>query len=460
LNLPPDANRLSKGVEPITGPRTTEETEVTLPWYHKHGGTMRYSQLFGKTRKFAPKDELTKNAQFLVRAGFVNKLMAGSYSYLPLGLRVLNKISRIVREEMNAIGGQEVSLPLMHPAENWKKTGGWETIDILFKLTSRVEKEYALAQSNEEVITPLAKEYVRSYKDLPLALYVIQPKFRDELRAKSGILRGREFLMKDLYSWHRDQKDFERYYEVVKQAYFRIFSRCGLVAKATEASGGSFSEKISYEFEVLTEAGEDDILYCDKCDHCVNVEIAKVKEGETCPKCKHSKLAKARASEVGNVFDLGQKYTKAFEFMLTDKAGESFYPVMGCYGIGISRVMGVIVERFADAKGIVWPESVAPFQAHLVDLEIKNQPASRRAKIKNDGEEIYRKLVAAGIEVLWDNRKGISAGEKFSDADLIGIPVRLVVSEKTGEKVELKRRSEDKTELLTTEEVIGRLKLK
>jgi len=422
---------------------------------------MRYSQLFTKTRKKAPRDELTRNAQLLVRAGFVNKLMAGVYSYLPLGLRVLRKIENIVREEMNAIGGQEVFLPALHPSENWKKTGGWDNIDVLFKIKSRTGRDYALGQSHEEVITPLVKEYVNSYKDLPVFVYQIQEKYRDELRAKSGVLRGREFGMKDLYSFHTDQADFEKFYEKAKKAYLKIYKRCGLTAKVTEASGGSFSEKISYEFMVLTDAGEDDILYCDKCEYCINVDIAKSKEGNTCPKCKKGILVKARASEVGNVFDLGQKYSRDFDFYVLDKKGKKIYPVMGCYGIGTTRLLGVIVERFNDEKGILWPESVAPFQAHLVDLEVKSQ----KSKVKSFAETIYSKLLDAGVEVLWDDRKDISAGEKFAEADLIGIPVRLVVSDKTrsissgqaGDKVEWKRRDSDKTELVGVEEAVRRI---
>ena len=408
---------------------------------------MRYSKLFGKTRKLPPKDELTKNAQLLVQAGYVNKLMAGAYSYLPLGLRVLNNISQIVRQEMEAVGGQEVFLPALHPAENWKKTGGWEKIDILFKIKSRTEREYALGQSHEEVITPLVKEYIKSYKELPLSLYQIQSKYRDELRAKSGILRGREFMMKDMYSWHQDQKDFERYYEIVKKAYLKVYSRCGLTAKVTEASGGSFSEKISFEFMVLTDAGEDDILSCDQCEYCVNLDIAEVKDGDKCPKCKKGKLAKVRASEVGNIFDLGQKYTKDFSFQLEDKDGNKFYPVMGCYGIGISRLMGVIVEKWADDKGIIWPEKISPFDIHLIELGEEKE-----------GEKIYHGLKKARVEVLYDDRRDISAGQKFAEADLIGIPLRLVVSKKTGGKVELKKRSEKKTEIVSLEEVIKRLK--
>ena len=379
---------------------------------------MKLSETFVKTLKESPKEAETINHRLLVRAGYVRQLMAGVYTYLPLGLRVLNKISEIIREEMNAIGGREVLMPLLHPSSIWKQTGGWETIDVLFKLQSRTKKDYALAQSHEEVVVPLAREFIHSVKDLPLSIYHIQWKFRDELRSKSGLLRGREFLMKDLYSWHIDQADFDKYYQKAKQAYLKIFKRLGLVAKVTEASGGSFSQKISYEFEVLTDAGEANILYCDSCDFCVNVDdIDKYKQGEDCPTCKKSKLKPARAAEVGNVFDLGQKYTKAFGLVVDNAKGEKVYPIMGCYGIGISRTMGVLVEQFHDDKGIIWPKEVAPFATHLIGLNGK-------------GDQIYQKLLASGIDVLFDDRD-IPAGEKFADADLIGIPVRLVISDRT-----------------------------
>lgn len=411
---------------------------------------MRYSKLFAKTKQFASKDEVTLNAQLLIRAGFVDKLMAGVYTYLPLGNRVIHNISQIVREEMNAIGGQEVTMPALHPSEIWKKTGAWESVDVLFKIHSRTEKEYALGQSHEEVVTPIAKAYAVSYKDLPLAIYQIQSKFRDELRAKSGILRGREFLMKDMYSWHQTQEDFDAFYSTVKQAYLRIYERCGLLAKVTEASGGSFTQKISYEFMVLTDAGEDDILYCDTCEYCINAEITSLIAGEGCPKCQNGKLAKARASEVGNVFDLGQKYSKDFGMELMDERGAKFLPIMGCYGIGISRLMGVIVEKWADDKGMIWPKSVSPFLVHLVDLT--------NHEVKQQAERMYQVLQQAGIEVLWDDREEVSAGKKFADADLIGCPVRLVVSAKTGDKVEWKERKSPQAELLSLDEVLTRLK--
>src|SRR5258708_3773959 len=251
--------------------------------------------------------------------------------------------------------------------------------------------------------------YVNTYKDLPKAVYQIHWKFRDELRSKSGLLRGIEFLMKDMYSFHENQEDFDKFYAVTKEAYLKVFKRLGLVAKVTEASGGAFTEKISYEFMVLTDAGEDDILYCDACEFCVNVQIAKQKEGEKCPSCGKGKLAKAKASEVGNVFDLGKKYGKDFDLTFVDRDGKKQHAIMGCYGIGISRLMGVIVEKFNDEKGILWPESVAPFKAHLLALA------------GADGTKVYESLQKAGIEVLYDDRDA-SAGEKFAEADLIGIP--------------------------------------
>lgn len=392
----------------------------------------KQSELFTKTLRNVPKDEETINSQLLVRAGFVNKLMAGVYSYLPLGLRVLNKVAQVVREEINAIGGQEVLMPTLHPAEIWKTTGGWDKIDVLFKVKSRTDKDYALGQSEEEVVTPLTMGYVDTYKDLPKAVYQIGWKYRDELRSKSGLLRGREFYMKDMYSFHENQEDFEKYYEVAKKAYLQIFSRLGLVAKVTEGSGGSFTEKISYEFMVLTDAGEDNIFYCDECEYCVNQEIAKNKEGDKCPKCGKGKLAKAKASEVGNVFDLGQKYGKDFDLGFKDKDGKKQYPVMGCYGIGVSRLMGVIVEKFHDEKGIIWPKEVSPFDVHLVNI----------SKNKKQADQIYEALHGKGYSVLYDERE-VSAGVKFADSDLIGIPKRFLVSDKTLEnsEVEIKDRA-------------------
>jgi prolyl-tRNA synthetase len=402
---------------------------------------MKLSESFVTTLREAPKDATTINHQLLVRAGFVRQLMAGVYTYLPLGLKVLDKVSQIVREEMNTIGANEVLMPMLHPSINWKTTGGWDKIDVLFKVKSRTKRDYALAQSNEETVTPLACEFIHTYKDLPLSIYHINWKFRDELRSKSGILRGREFLMKDLYSFHMDQTDFDKYYQKAKKAYLKVFERLGLTAKVTEASGGGFSEKISYEFEVLTDAGEANILFCGNCEYCVNIDdIKKYNEGDKCPLCGKDTLKHSLASEVGNVFDLGQKYTKAFGLTAINEKGIKIYPIMGCYGIGISRTMGVIVEKFHDEKGIIWPKSVSPFDIHLVGLNGK-------------GGDVYEKLKKEGIDCLFDDRD-LGAGEKFADADLIGIPVRLVVSDKTGDMVEYKERTSGQTKLLNFEEII------
>jgi prolyl-tRNA synthetase len=411
---------------------------------------MRQSALFTKTRREAPKDELAKNAQLLIRAGFVHKEMAGVYSYLSLGLRVLTKIEAIIREEMDAIGGQEIRMATLHPSEPWKQTGAWDHVDVLFKVDSRTEKEYALGQSEEEIVTPIAGEYAPSYKDLPLALYQIGQKYRDELRAKSGIMRGREFGMKDMYSFHTTQEDFDRFYEIVKQAYLRIYTKCGLTAKVTEASGGSFSEKISYEFMVLTDAGEDTILYCNACDYCANVEVAKNEEGDVCPKCGNSKLLKGVASEVGNVFDLGTKYPRSLGFTYKDEQGTDQYPIMGCYGLGTTRLMGVIVEALANEGGMVWPSSVAPFKLHIVSA------ATDSAEVVAYADTLYEDLRTAGAQVLYDDRDA-RAGEKFADSDLIGIPYRVVIGKQvlsTGE-IEVVNRATGEVRKLSREDVLA-----
>ncbi len=399
---------------------------------------MRLSDTPFQTLKTEVGDSDSINYRLLTKAGYVLQLMAGVYSYLPLGLKVLRNIEQVVREEMNEVGGLEVLMPTLHPKSIWETTGAWDSVDVLFKLKSRTDNEYALGQSEEEVVTPLVMSRVQSYKQLPLAVYQIHWKYRDELRAKSGIMRGREFFMKDMYSFHATNEDFLRFYEEVKQSYLKIYKHLGLTAKVTEASGGQFSEKISYEFMVLTDAGEDDILYCDKCDFCVNVEIAKVKEGDSCPKCGNGKLKQAKASEVGNVFDLGQKYGKDFDLSFVDEKDQKQYPFMGCYGIGISRLMGVIVEKHHDDKGIIWPEAVTPAQVHLVNL----------AKSSKEANKLYDELTKAGIDILYDDRDE-SAGVKLNDADLVGLPWRVVLSEKTlaNGEAELKQRTKSETKL-------------
>jgi prolyl-tRNA synthetase len=409
---------------------------------------MRQSQLFTKTQKNPPKDEMSLNAQLLVRSGFVDKLMAGVYTMLPLGLRVIKKIEEIIREEINAIGGQELSMPALHPKEIWEKTGRWKTVDDLYKLKDASDREFALGATHEEVIVPIAKKFIQSYKDIPFAAYQFQNKFRMELRAKSGLLRGREFLMKDLYSFHTDEKDLDDYYERAKGAYFKIFERVGLKSKTyfTFASGGSFS-KYSHEFQTLSSAGEDIIYICEKCKNAINREIKD--ENKKCPVCGGNKFKKEKSIEVGNIFKLKDKFTKPFNFSVRDDKGSQKMVIMGCYGIGLGRLMGTIVEVHNDKQGIIWPESVAPFQVHLISLN-KNKEA----------QKIYDNLQKKNIEVLYDDREDARAGEKFSDADLIGIPWRVVVSEKSlaSGGAELKKRDQQKSKIVKADKLFQSIK--
>lgn len=411
---------------------------------------MRYSRLFGKTIKDTPKDETAINAKLLTRGGFIRREVAGVYNYLPLGLLVLNKIANIVRDEMNKADSQEIFLSALQNKASWEKTGRWQTFDALFKLKSILDTEYALGPTHEEVLVPLVRQFVSSYKDLPLSLYQIQTKFRDEKRAKSGILRGREFLMKDCYSFHSDEEDFNKYYETIKRAYKNIYKRCGLDAIETQASGGAFGE-FSHEYQVITAAGEDEIIYCPGGDFSANAEISPVKEGKECD-LGHGKLLKAKAIEVGNIFPLKTKFSDAFGLMFKDKSGINRSVIMGCYGIGISRLMGAIAEIHNDERGIVWPKTVAPRQAHLIMINDEG------LMIKEKAEGIYEKLLEAGIEVLYDDRADVSAGTKFADADLIGIHVRLVVSAKLLDKIEWKYRSEKETEIIELDEAVKRLR--
>jgi prolyl-tRNA synthetase len=390
---------------------------------------MKQSQLFTKTQKDALKDEVSINAQLLIRAGFIDKEMAGVYTILPLGLRTMNKIEQIIREEINAIAGQEIFMPTLQPKENWLKTGRWETMDDLYKVKDASGREAALGPTHEEVVVPLMQRFINSYKDLPFAVYQFQNKFRMELRAKSGILRGREFIMKDLYSFHLNEEDLDAYYEKSKIAYFNIFERTGLkaVTRLTFASGGSFA-KYSHEFQAITPAGEDIIYVCDKCGLAINKEIKS--EVSNCPACNSTEFKEEKAIEVGNIFKLMNKYTTPFNLTVKDEKGETKEILMGCYGIGLGRLMGTVVEIHHDEKGMIWPENIAPFKIHLLSLN-QNEKA----------QEIYAALTAAGVEVLFDDRD-VNAGVKFADADLMGMPHQLVVSEKNirDNRVEIKNR--------------------
>ncbi len=551
---------------------------------------MRYSQLFGRTKLEAPHDSDSVNAKYLTQAGFVDKLTAGVYTFLPLGLRVLEKIKQIIREEMNAVDGQEILMPSLHPIEIWETTGRNKTADaILYRTKGAGDKDFVFGPSHEETVTPLAGKYVMSHKDLPFAVYQIQTKFRNEPRAKSGLLRGREFGMKDMYSFHTTDEDLDKYYDRVKEAYLKVYERCGLKAYVVEASGGIFSDKISHEFSVETVAGEDKIMVCKKCNVAQNLEVAvgkvnnphadekeqpmkevkaerefnieasakahnvpeskvlktviykvqpigdkgysgfigvcirgdlqinedklsrflnaqiraaspteltelglvqgfispighakvkggpihnpgeknalyfvadnsikevknmvtgankknmdivnvntgrdfvieefadfvTVEKGFKCAKCD-SPLEEIKAVEAGNIFKLGTKYSKDFDLYFTDEKGQRKHVIMGCYGIGTSRMVGTVVEASHDEKGIIWPKSVAPYLVHLISLGADEE-------VKKEAEKIYADLKKDGFEVLFDDRD-VSAGKKFNDADLIGIPLRLTVSNRT-----------------------------
>lgn len=387
---------------------------------------MRQSELFTKTRKEAPKDEVAKNAQLLIRAGFIHKEMAGAYSLLPLGLRVFNNIVRVIREEMNEIGGQEVILTALQTPELWAKTGRWQddAIDVWFKTKNKQGSDWGLAPTHEEPLTALMTEYISSYKDLPRYVYQFQTKFRNELRAKSGIMRVREFVMKDLYSFSKDEKEFRTFYEQCAKAYEKIFQRAGIADKTyrTFASGGSFS-KFSDEYQMLSDAGED-VVYVNKARR-----IAVNKEVYTSDVLSDLGLTKGdmteeKAIEVGNIFPLGTRFSDALGLTYKDEKGKDVPVVMGSYGIGPGRLMGAIVEALADEKGLVWPKGLAPYHVHLISITGGNKD------IANEADRVYEQLRENNIEALYDDRD-LRTGEKFADADLIGIPTRVVVSEKT-----------------------------
>jgi prolyl-tRNA synthetase len=564
---------------------------------------MRYSTLFGKTKHQIPHDANSKNAKLLTQAGFIDKLAAGVYSFLPLGLRVLHKINAIIREEMNAVGGQEILMPSLHPIEIWEKTGRNKTMDDILYRTKGHDKEFVFGPSHEETVTPLAKKFIQSYKDLPLSVYQLQTKFRNEPRAKSGLLRGREFGMKDMYSFHSSTEDLNEYYKKVIEAYLNVYSRCGLEAYVIEASGGAFTDQISHEFSIKTPAGEDVMILCKKCGFAQNLEIAEgkydnpssdepekelkllkinrpksisetakllnidewrilktvvymienegpvgilirgdfninphkveryfkkrvrpatseelkkyglvegfispildtgepntkipfiadqsiknMKNFETgankentdfenvnigrdfevkdfadfvevkgtfkCPQC-NGELAEEKAIEAGNIFKLGTKYSEDFELYFTDKDGKQKPVIMGCYGIGNTRLLGTIVEASHDEKGIIWPKSVAPFLVHLIQLGNEDET-------QTIAQKIYENLLRNDVEVLFDDRD-VSAGEKFNDADLIGIPLRIVVSKRTLEKnsIEWKERNKKEAKTVKIDDLLKQIK--
>lgn len=412
---------------------------------------MLYSSIFGKTSKTAPKDEISVNARLLIKAGFVDKLMAGSYTLLFLGKKVEQKIENVIREEIDKTGAQEILMPLLHPKKLWNETGRWETAKEIMYQLEKNGKELALSFTHEEIVLDLVRKQTFSYKDFPVKIYHFSTKFRDEPRAKSGILRGREFLMKDLYSIHTSEKELDKYYWEVAEAYKKIFSRFGLQTKVVEAAGGVFTDSITHEFQVLCSAGEDTIFYCIKCDFAQNKDITKVKAGDKCPKCS-GEIKESKAIEVGNIFKFGTSYSQKMNVYFINENGQKQLTYLGSYGIGITRLIGTLVEMFYDDKGVIWPEVAAPFKVHLVGLNLDDET------IKKNVQKVYQSLIDKEVEVLYDDRENVAAGEKFSDSDLIGIPVRLVVSKNTGNKIEFKKRVGDKTELLSLDDILNRVK--
>lgn len=389
---------------------------------------MLQSHLFTKTRKEAPKDEVAKNAQLLIRAGFIHKQMAGVYALLPLGVRVMNNIANIIREEMNAIGGVEVSLTALQDKTLWEKTGRWDdkVVDNWFKTKLKNDTEVGLGFTHEEPLTNIMKEYVRSYKDLPVYAYQIQTKFRNEARAKSGIMRGREFLMKDLYSFSKDEAEHQAFYTKSQTAYKNVFDRIGLGERTymTFASGGSFS-KYSHEFQTVTDAGEDTIFVDEKKKLAINKEVLN-DEVLSELGIARADLVEKKAVEVGNIFSLGTRFSEPLELNYSDAGNAAQKVVMGSYGIGIGRLMGTVAEVLSDENGLVWPASIAPFKVHLIAL------FDKEGKVKEAMQVLYKKLGAkwCSENMLYDDRD-LRPGDKFADSDLIGIPVRITVSEKT-----------------------------
>lgn len=418
---------------------------------------MRQSQLFTRTRKEAPKDEVAKNAQLLIRAGYIHKEMAGVYSFLPLGLCVLENINRVIREEMNAIGGQELLMTTLQSKELWEKTDRWsdEKVDNWFKSELKGGSEVGLGFTHEEPLTNIMRSFISSYQDLPRLAYQIQWKFRNEERAKSGIMRGREFLMKDLYSFATSEKEHEMIYEKVAKAYEKIFARLGIGEKTyrTFASGGVFS-KYSHEFQCLLPVGEDTVHVSAKKKIAINKEVLNP-EVLTELGVSEDELTEEKAVEVGNIFSLGTRFSEPLGLMYKDAEGNDKPVIMGSYGIGPSRLMGVLVEVFSDDAGIIWPKEVAPYQVHLVSI------TSGNAEIEKEADRVYEMLQEHDIEALYDDRD-VRAGEKFADADLIGIPLRLVVSEKTisAGGVEMTKRGQGKGTLVAESDIIEKVHAK
>lgn len=410
---------------------------------------MRVSRLFTKTLKQAPADEVAKNAQLLIRAGFVYKEMAGAYAYLPLGLKVLENIKQIVREEMNAINSNEIIMTTLQRKEIWEKTTRWsdEVVDVWFKTRLKDNTEVGLGWTHEEPIVEMMRNYIQSYRDLPASLYQFQTKMRNELRAKSGIMRGREFVMNDMYSFHANKQSLDDYYQQAIEAYKRVYDRIGIGAETyvTFASGGAFT-KFSHEFQTICDAGED-VIYLHRAKNiAINEEVIDDAVAEL--GIERSELEVVKTAEVGNIFNFGTKKTDEMGLYYTDAEGQQQSLYIGSYGIGVTRLMGVVAEKLSDEKGLVWPRNIAPFTVYLVSI----------GDVGSQADELYEQLQKAGLSVLYDDRDE-RPGTKFADAELIGVPYRVTISDRlvNQHKLELTPRSGGQTELLTVDELLAKI---
>ena len=404
---------------------------------------MRISESFIPTMKEIPSEAQIPSHQLMLRAGMIRKLASGVYTFLPLGYRVLKNVEQVIREEMNAAGAQELLLPTLHPRELWEETGRWGLYgDEMLKVTDRNKREFGLGPTHEEVITDLVRREVRSYRQLPVILYQFQTKFRDEIRPRFGVMRGREFIMKDCYSFDRDEKGLEINYQKMVQAYKNIFTRCGFKFKVVQADSGNIGGSLSHEFMVLADTGEEALYFCEACDHCQKAKeeddnSQAGREKLSCPKC-NKEMTYTRVIEVGHTFNLGTKYSAAMKATFLDEKGEAQPFIMGCYGIGVSRIVAASIEQSHDANGIIWPLSIAPFKVMLLPLDVSNE------QVKVTAEKLHQDLQAQGVTVLLDDRDE-RAGVKFKDADLLGIPIKVIISTRNmaENKIEIKLRSKN-----------------
>lgn len=414
---------------------------------------MFVSKLLMPTLRDVPADAEVVSHQLMLRGGFIRKLASGIYNYLPLGYRVIKKVGDIVRQEMDAVGAQELLMPAVQPAELWQESGRWQEYGReLLRIKDRHDNEFCFGPTHEEIITDIVRKNVKSYRQLPLALYQIQTKFRDETRPRFGLMRGREFIMKDCYSFDRSEVEAKKSYQNYYEAYKKIFKRCGLKFRAVEAVTGVIGGSLSHEFQVLADSGEDAIVSCSQCDYAANVEKAEFKAGEKCGRCGQGTMEAHRGIEVGQVFYLGDKYSKTLKAHFLDEDGTEKPFVMGCYGIGIGRTAAAAIEQNHDEHGIKWPVGIAPYSVVVLNL-------GEDAAVKDTAEKIYRDFLALGVDALWDDRDE-RAGVKFNDMDLIGIPFQVVVGKRGLEKgeVEVKTRATNQKEVVKITDVVSHLK--